>query len=250
MSIAFDHTIYLVADADGLDGAVARFERLGFAITARLDSDRENAATAQRLVCFDDGSYIEILAIRDAAARARHRFANFLAKGDGWVDYSLVTDRLDDFRHRLGAANIPVSGVHEHTRKLENGKPWGVRLFLAGIGAGHPALPFFLEDTVGRDLRVPRNHTRHPNGVTGTAGVTVGVSGLSSVASQCTILFGEGAPLRDRAAGVSAGLRFHAGSQWIDLIEAATEGLVSVTFSRAGDAAGFSLNSAEIAKAG
>lgn len=258
MSIAFDHTIYLVSDANGLDRAVARFEALGFAVTTRLDSDRESAATAQKLVCFDDGSYIEILAIRDAAARTRHRFAGFLPKGDGWVDYSLVTDKLDDYRGTLGAANVPMSGLHEHTRKLENGKPWGVRLFLAGIGAGHPALPFLLEDTVGRDLRVPRDRTVHPNGATGTAGVTVAVSTLSSVTAQCAALFGAGTPFDDR----SAGFRFHAGSQWIDVREAPPgpsplsdhvarrgEGLVSVTFTRGGDVKDreFSLDSDDIA---
>jgi hypothetical protein len=243
MPLRFDHTIFLAADANGLDIAAARFAARGFTVTTRPDRDRDTAPTAQKLVCFDDGSYIEILAIRDAAARTRHRFASLLGKRDGWADYSLVTDDLEADRGRLLSANLPVSGPHEHARELDGGERWGVRLILAGIGAGYPALPFLLQDTAGRDLRIPRGNTHHANGAVGTAGVMLAVRDLAVVEPQFTILFGEGKRSPQPPAGASRGLRFHMDRQWIEVVEVASgtsplanhieqrgEGLVSVTF--------------------
>ncbi len=226
-----DHTIFLVPDPTELDSVAAKFAAAGFLITERDDLGRESAATVQKLICFADGSYIEILTIRDAAARSRHRFAHLLGRGDGWADYSIDCTDLDDDRARLVAAGLPLDGPHEHQRTLRDGRPWGVRLILLGIGAGYPALPFLLEDTVGRDLRIPMTHAQHPNGVIGTAGMTVAVKSLAMAKSQFDILFGANA-----IAGEC--LRYKLGTQWVDVVEggiiARLDGVSSVTLLKPG----------------
>lgn len=225
-----DHTIFLVPDPSELDSVADQFAAAGFLITERDDLGRETAATYQKLICFADGSYIEILTIRDDAARARHRFAQLLERGNGWADYSIDCIGLDEDRARIVAAGLPVGGPHEHQRSLRDGRPWGVRLILLGIGAGFPALPFLLEDTVGRDLRIPRTHTQHPNGVTGTAGVTVTVKSLVMAKPQFDVVFGIGTSTNEA-------LRYALGSQWVDVIETgagAREGVSSVTLLKPG----------------
>ena len=220
-----DHTIFLVPDPSELDTVADRFAAAGFLITERDDLGKETAATLQKLICFADGSYIEILTIRDGAARMRHRFAQLLERGNGWADYSIDCIGLDEDRAHVIAAGLPVGGPHEHQRSLRDGRPWGVRLILLGIGAGFPALPFLLEDTVGRDLRIPRTHTQHPNGVTGTAGVTVGVKSPATAKPQFDVVFGIGTSTNE-------GLRYALGSQWVDVVETDTgarEGVLSVT---------------------
>lgn len=207
-----DHTIFLVPDPAELDAVAAKFAAAGFLITERDDLGKELAATAQKLICFADGSYIEILTIRDQAARARHRFAHLLSLGNGWADYAIDCEGLDEDRARLVAAGLPVDGPHDHSRSLRDGRPWGVRLILAGIGAGFPGLPFLLEDTAGRELRIPIERTEHPNGITGTAGVTVAVKSIAAVKSQFDVVFGAGA-----ARG--QGLRYILGSQWVEVVE-------------------------------
>ncbi|MFO0992904.1 MAG: VOC family protein [Hyphomicrobiales bacterium] len=225
-----DHTIFLVPDPAELDSVAEKFAAAGFLITERDDLGRETAATFQKLICFADGSYIEILTIRDEAARARHRFAHLLPLGHCWADYSIDCVGLDEDRARIVAAGLPVGGPHEHQRTLRDGRPWGVRLILLGIGAGFPALPFLLEDTVGRDLRIPMVHTQHPNGITGTAGVTVAVKSLVTAKPQFDVVFGAGTTIGD-------GLRYTLGAQWVDIIEgnaAAREGVASVTLLKPG----------------
>lgn len=219
MILGLDHTIFLVSDAADLGTVCARFATLGFTLTDRDDEGKDGAATAQRLICFADGSYVEILTIRDAQARARHRFAPLLSQGNGWADYSMATDSVSADQAKLIEAGLPASGPHEHTRRLADGRPWGVRLVLAGIGAGHPALPFLVEDMQGRDLRIPRTGIVHRNGVTGMAGVTVAVRDLDEAAPQVSLVLGPGDPLQHPTLGAGRGLRFRAGEAWVDAVE-------------------------------
>jgi len=221
-----DHTIFLVPDPAELDSVADKFAAAGFLITERDDLGKETAATLQKLICFADSSYVEILTIRDAATRARHRFANLLPRGNGWADYAIDCVGLEEDRARLIAAGLPVGGPHEHARNLRDGRPWGVRLILAGIGAGFPSLPFLLEDTVGRNLRIPMERVQHPNGIIGTAGVTVAVKSIAAVKPQFDIVFGLGA-------STGQGVRYPLGAQWVDLVEAdRTEGVSAVTLLR------------------
>ena len=245
MILGHDHTIYLVADPGDFDGVCEAFRDLGFILTEREDEGRDQASTMQKLVCFADGTYIEILTVRGVEARARHRFAHFLAAGNGWADYSLHADNLVAVRERLVAAALPFAGPHSHARRLSDGRPWGVSLILPGIGAGHPALPFVLEDTAGRELRIPSHSVRHANGVTGTGGVTVAARDPGAVADRLTRLCGPDALVGHFREGEAERVRIRLRSGWIDLVESALqaspgqaiaggEGIVAVTLVRPG----------------
>lgn len=243
MPLAHDHAIYLVDTAADLETVAARFETAGFLVTDRDDAGRETARTRQRLICFADGSYIEVLALVDPDTRRQHRYAGLLGAGGGWVDYALVTDRLERELDVCQAAGLPVAGPQSHTRTLSDGRPWGVSLFLAGIGAGQPALPLILQDTEGRDLRIPGNRTNHPNGARGILGVTLVVTDLDTAGRALAALFGPGVPQpADSTGDGGRGQRFALASGWVELIvpgdpaslaarRLATwgEGLVSVT---------------------
>ncbi len=236
MILGFDHAIFLVAEPGGLEAAAHSFENLGFTVTDRDDEGKDRAATAQKLVCFEDGGYIEILAIRDAQARTRHRYAPFFARGDGWADTSVHTDDLAVVQDRLAEANVPLSGPHMHERRLRSGEPWGVRLILPGIGAGHPALPFVIEDTQRRDLRIPRHGTRHANGVTGTAGVSTSVHDLETARSGFEALFGQPVAAGTRLHDCVRSLRYAVGPNWLDVLERpdVDEGMISLALKRPG----------------
>jgi hypothetical protein len=236
MILGYDHAIFLVTAPDGLDAAARRFGELGFTITDRDDEGKDSAATAQKLICFEDGSYIELLAIRDPQARSRHRFAPFFEKGDGWADTSVHTDDLAGVQARLAAANLPVSGPHQHARRLRSGEPWGVALILPGIGAGHPALPFVIEDIEGRDLRIPRHGTHHANGVTGTVGVSTSVHDLEAARSGFEALFGQPIAAGTRLHDCVRSLRYAVGPHWLDVLERpdAGEGMISLALKRPG----------------
>src|SRR5690606_18512107 len=127
--------------------------------------------------------------------------------------------------------------------KLRDGRPWGVRLILAGVGAGTSALPFVLEDIEGRDLRIPRDAVRHANGVTGAAGGSVRTPDEQSFSRGLEAMGLAAAP---RLGGVR---RFSLARGWIEAAAAPdgkSGGMVSATFVRPG-AAGGRLEQAEAA---
>lgn len=229
MFLGHDHLIFYVHDPEALDDVCARFEAAGFLLTDRPDEGRDSAATRQRLVCFADGTYVEILTVRDAAARGSHRLAQFMGGRDGWADFVVVTDGLNKVIARQSAAGLPVRGPLTHEKRLEDGRPWKVSLAQPGIGVGHVALPLILRDDTGRDLRIPGHRTDHPNGVTGMAGVTLGVADMDEAARHYGPLFGAGVKR-------GAGRRYDIGrGQWVELTEG-PEGIRAVHLAGAGQA--------------
>lgn len=192
MFTGHDHTIFLVPDPEGFDTVCTAFEAAGFLITDREDEGRETAVARQRLICFPDGSYIEILTVADPGARVQHRLVRHMAGRAGWADFAIVTDRLEEAIAVHLAADLPVTGPVRHERRLVDGRPWGVMLGLPGVGTGDPALPFLLQDTAGRDLRIPAGRVLHPNGVTGIAGVVLSTPDLAAAMAHYRPLFGAG----------------------------------------------------------
>ena len=73
-------------------------------------------------------------------------------------------------------------------------------------------------------------HTQHPNGIIGTAGVTIAVKSLAMAKPQFDVVFGAGTRS-------GHGLRYALGAQWVDVIEsdvARGEGVSSVTLLKPG----------------
>lgn len=246
MLIGHDHPIFIVANPADLDSIADGFVRLGFSISRRDDDDASTSPTENRLICFADGSYIEILTIRDEEHRRKHRFAEFLSAGDGWIDYAIHTDSLLEDQKRLTASGAATNGPLRHARQLRNGPQWAVSLVLAGIGAGPRAMPFLVQDESERRLRVPDQRIRHANGVTGVTGVAITVTDLGSLVSHFTALFGSGAALPHPYEGACDGRRHEFNSRWVDVIQVGAgrsvlrdhlehrgEGIFEVTFSRA-----------------
>lgn len=226
-----DHAIRYAADPGELDRLCRAFEAAGFLITERDDEGRDSAPTRQKLICFADGTYLELLTVADPAARAGHRLARHMAGQGGWADFTVLTDRLEEAMAVQRAVGLPVQGPVIHEKRLADGRPWGVELALTGIGAGHPALPFLLEDRMGRELRIPLDRARHPNGAAGLAGVVVRTPDLAEAARHYRPLFGEG----QAVAGGGRRYDFAPGA-WIALEEGAG-GLSRVILRAAGGTA-------------
>src|SRR5262249_6812794 len=103
---------------------------------------------------------------------------------------------------------------------LANGREWALDLLMVGRGAGDPALPFLVQDRVGRAERIPgTGSSAQPFGVTGIAGLVVLTDSLSRIGRALEILHGAGTPVAPRHAGAFAARRFSGGKAWIDVLE-------------------------------
>jgi hypothetical protein len=241
----FDHAILGVHD---LRHAEADLRHLGFTVTARPDvgaTDTEN-----RLICFSDGSYIEVFAFRDAAQAGSHRWAPVLAKGEGWLDYALHVADVNAEAERLKQAALPTVGPRSGGRALADGRRWGVAVLLVGRGAGSPALPFLIQDTEARATRVPAGDAaRQPGGVAGIMGIRVLTPALAAVEPGLAAVFGPGTDVACPGAAVAR--RYVFAGRWVEVIQPANdgtemaahlqlrgEGVYEVLLGRPGDAGG------------
>jgi catechol 2,3-dioxygenase-like lactoylglutathione lyase family enzyme len=162
--ILLDHLIVLVND---MDKAVADYTALGFTIQNREDS--QHGSAVNRFICLDDGSYILLTAFPDPEVLEKQRLGALLAAGEGWGDYSFVVSSVDEHAQKMAVFGAKTLGPIDVGNTLVDGARWGLKLLLAGRGAGgDDALPFLVEDVNGREFRIPAP-VPHSNGAKGVA---------------------------------------------------------------------------------
>lgn len=196
-----DHIILLVHD---LEKTRADLTGLGFVVQERADT--KHGGTAFLFISFEDGSYILLTSFTKPEAAASHRLGPVLAEGEGWADYSFVVDNLDAAIARARAAGVTLGDVHDVNNVVQSGETWGLRLLVAGRGAeGDDALPFFVQDVSGRDIRIPKA-VSHPNGALGVSALMIGAPDPAATAKGLAALLGAPTPaMNDGAYELTAG---------------------------------------------
>ena len=214
MRLAFDHLIVLIHD---LESAVRDFEMLGFTVQRRNDS--AEGAMRNRFICFADGSYLLLSAFADPDQAQRHRLAPFFAKGEGWADYSFVVDDIAGAASRLVSAGLPTRGPVKVADTLATGEDWALDLLMAGAGSGGDgALPFLVEDTAGRNKRIPAA-LPHANGATGIAGLRIAAQSAPKVVAAFEAIAGEPLARRMTQTRGHAATRLEFDGIWLEIAE-------------------------------
>jgi hypothetical protein len=166
-----DHVIIAVND---LDSAMNDYGLLGF--TTFFGGRHARGTTHNALIVFADGSYLELLApTGDSSADNKAvDYLPFTAAGEGLSGYALGSTDLAADVAAMRAGGVAISDPTPGSRARPDGKILHWRT--AVLKAAHA--PFWIEDITPRGLRVPDDPTRvrHPNGVTGIAGLVVAVA--------------------------------------------------------------------------
>jgi catechol 2,3-dioxygenase-like lactoylglutathione lyase family enzyme len=211
-----DHIVIAVRD---LAAASDDYARLGFTVTP--GGEHTGGATHNALISFADGAYFELIAFREPDRPQDHKWWGRFAKGEGTVDFALLSESVDFEGDRLRQAGIEIDGPHDGGRLRPDGQRIAWRNL--GLAAAGAPLPFMIEDVTSRDLRVPAGAaTEHSLGVSGIAGLILLVDDLERASAPYQALLdtpGESStPTID---AVRRARRFTSGSQWIELAEAA-----------------------------
>lgn len=187
MPHVLDHLVVVVPS---LQVARQEFVRAGFTVLA---GGRHDAVpTENALVCFADGSYLELLAARDPETRTElrrlraserweahlrgvsavaRRFLPLLAGPDGVADWVLRSDSIAHDAARLRQVGVAASGPVEMSRERPDGERLAWRLLLPESFLH----PFRISDRTPRERRVPNDaaSTTHENGARGMSAVHV-----------------------------------------------------------------------------
>lgn len=216
MPFTIDHIVIAVAD---LEQATRDYEALGFTV---LPGGEHPRGSRNALVVLADGAYLEIIAFPRPVPGFRW-WEVFAAAGPGFVDYALLPDDFEADVARQRVTGIELEGPIDGSRL----QPDGSRIAWRSARPLEPDIPFLVEDTTPRHLRVPEGAPRiHANGVTGVAAVTVAVRDFAaSIARYRTLLKQE--PV---ATGTVPGLgfslaQFRVGEQTLSIVAAREEGV-------------------------
>ena len=203
--IRFDHALIFVAS---LRRAVRDYEALGFTVVP--GGAHEGGPTANALIPFADGSYLELIAFRTLSTRlllrvvARlglvervtdaplaRRFALRAARGQGVIDTAVCVDALAPVIATARQAGLTIDGPVPGRRHATDGSSVAWEL---GIPEDDE-LPLLIADVTPRALRVAATPgLRHPNGATGVAGVVLPVRDPARAAERFRAVLGLHAP--------------------------------------------------------
>jgi catechol 2,3-dioxygenase-like lactoylglutathione lyase family enzyme len=167
MAFALDHVVIGVND---LDRAVADYQSLGF--TVYPGGVHHGGVSHNALIVFEDGSYFEIIAYREAAP-ANRWWHVLTTAGEGIVDFAVLPENTEKDLGAARARGLNLEGPTPGGRlRLD-----GVRLDWQIVRPATTDLPFWCGDVTPRHLRVPEGAIRHhANGVTGISRVRILVS--------------------------------------------------------------------------
>lgn len=153
MTFSLDHLVVAVHD---LERASADYRALGF--TVLPGGTHANGATHNALIVFEDGTYIELLALTgQPPIPGLIDFSVLLHGGEGLVGYALGTDSLDADAARLRAAGVSVGEMVAGERRRPDGTLLQWQLMrIEPEGHTHGFAPFLIQDVTPRALRVPQ----------------------------------------------------------------------------------------------
>jgi catechol 2,3-dioxygenase-like lactoylglutathione lyase family enzyme len=209
MPFTIDHIVIAVAD---LDQATRDYEALGFTV---LPGGEHPRGSRNALVVLADGAYLEIIAFPTPVPDFRW-WEVFRAAGPGFVDYALLPDDFEADIARQRAAGIELEGPIDGSRL----QPDGSRIAWRSARPLEPDIPFLVEDTTPRHLRVPEGAPRiHANGVTGVAAVTVAVRDLAAATARYRALLRQEPVAVGTVPGLGFGLaQFRIGEQILSIV--------------------------------
>jgi len=234
----FDHFIILVND---LAAATETYRRLGFQV--RPGGEHPAFGSHNAIAALADGTYLELVAFKDAALAEKtfwREAAKMLRAGQGYGGYALASDDLANDTALLRQQSLDAAEPAAGSRTRPDGQrvEWQTAV-LGGTPSG--ALPFLIQDTTPRALRVEPEQT----GIGGQARVkeiVIAVKNADLLRGAFHALVGVEPRRVHNAASDVEGYRFalpwgaivlatptRRGSTMFDLLAARGEGLYALT---------------------
>ncbi|MCI0475611.1 MAG: VOC family protein, partial [Anaerolineales bacterium] len=151
MIIGFDHFIVLVND---LDAAIRAYRNLGF--DARAGGEHPAFGSHNALVALADGTYIELVAFKDAALAAKTFWGAGVTKlraGEGFGGFVLASNDLADDVAQLKSRALNIGDLSAGSRVRPDGQRVAWRIALCD-NSPVGVLPFLIQDETPRTLRI------------------------------------------------------------------------------------------------
>lgn len=146
--LVVDHATWAGPELEGLRRA---FRAAG--LPSVYGGAHANGVTHMDVVGFPDGSYLELIALRDAG-KVSPVWDAAIRTGAGPAAWAARAESIAAEANRLRAAGVPVRGPEAWSRRTPEGRTAAWELAFPGEGEPGSLLPFLIEDRTPRAWRV------------------------------------------------------------------------------------------------
>lgn len=189
MAFQIDRVVFAWAHLEALAGA---FASVGLATD--YGGIHTNGATHMATLGFGDGTYLEIISVRQPGQQApvwQHQ----IATNGGICAWSVSVGDVHRIGDRLRGRGIPVDGPRSSVRRRPDGETIESELAFVGAEGMGSLHPFMITDRTPRENRVRISDSVQGTGLAGLHCVVLAVPDVEAAAIEFQRVFGAGEPV-------------------------------------------------------
>ena len=189
MAFRIDRVVFAWSHLEALAGAFA-----SVGLTTRYGGIHTNGATHMSILGFDDGTYIELISVRQPGQQApvwqRH-----IATDGGPCAWSVSVGDVHKVSDRLKTLDVPVDGPRASIRRRPDGETIEAEIAFVGAEGMGSLHPFMITDRTPRENRVRVSDSVRGSELTGLDSVVLAVPDVEVAAIEFQRVYGTGEPV-------------------------------------------------------
>ena len=189
MAFQIDRVVLAWAHLEALAGAFA-----AVGLTTDYGGIHTNGATHMATLGFGDGSYLELISVRQPGQQAPV-WQHHIATNGGICAWSVSVGDVHKIGNRLTALGMPVGGPRASLRRRPDGETIESELIFVGAEGMGSLHPFMITDRTPRGNRVRVSESVHGSGLAGLDLVVLAVPDVEAAAIELQRVYGAGEPV-------------------------------------------------------
>ncbi len=189
MAFRIDRVVFAWAHLEALAGAFA-----SVGLTTDYGGIHTNGATHMATLGFADGSYLELISVRQPGQQAPV-WQHHIATNGGLCAWSVSVGDVHKISGRLTTLGIPVDGPRSSIRRRPDGETIESEIAFVGAEGMGSLHPFMITDRTPRENRVRLSKSIDGSGLAGLHSVVLAAPDVEAAAIEFQRVYGAGEPV-------------------------------------------------------
>ena len=189
VAFQIDRVVFAWAHLEALAGAFA-----SVGLTTDYGGIHTNGATHMATLGFGDGSYLELISVRQPGQQAPV-WQHHIATNGGICAWSVSVGDVHRISDRLRALGMPVDGPRSSSRRRPDGEKIESEIAFVGAEGMGSLHPFMITDRTPRENRVRLSDSADGSGLAGLHSVVLAAPDAEAAAIELQRVYGAGEPV-------------------------------------------------------
>jgi hypothetical protein len=189
VAFQIDRVVFAWAHLEALASAFA-----SVSLTTDYGGIHTNGATHMATLGFGDGSYLELISVRQPGQQAPV-WQHHIATNGGICAWSVSVGDVHKISDRLRTLGMPVDGPRSSNRRRPDGESIESEIAFVGAEGMGSLHPFVITDRTPREHRVRISDSINGSGLAGLDSVVLAVPDVEAAAIEFQRVYGAGEPV-------------------------------------------------------